>query len=74
MNKIDKTAQKNQIIKSLNDSEWQTIFVKNIDFCADLVPKLLPPFAKKVNITEEGCGARWILTVNCWSAAAFSVH
>ncbi|CAG9807103.1 unnamed protein product [Chironomus riparius] len=68
----DKAAYKNHLTKVITDSDWKPILVKNSDFCVDLAPKLVAPFAKKVNITEEGCGAKFMLTFNCWMATAYS--
>ncbi|XP_070499618.1 uncharacterized protein [Chironomus tepperi] len=68
----DKAAYKNYLTKLINDSEWKEIFVKKSDFCFDFAPKLVPTFAKKANITEERCGTKFIIMVNCWMISAFS--
>lgn len=70
---FDKASYKDFIKKSINDSTWIPIFEKNVDFCADFVPKYSDAFIKNINMTKDECDMKPILVFHCLTVTGFMV-
>lgn len=73
MHVFDRTIYKNYAKTILNDTDWEPIIVKNIDFCLDLVPKIVDSFEKRMKMAADKCALKFALTGICMEHSKFVV-